>query len=134
MVRLLLDRGVNVSTASPFAVPAQNKNVIELLLNRGANIDTVDGTNASIGYEKSTTPVVGLETAVRSGDEAMTLLLLDRGADVNKADRFGITVLETAVRVGNESMVRFLLDRGADVNQARHFRGTVLETAVTNGN
>ena len=44
-------------------------------------------------------------------------LLLDRGADVNKADKDGKAPLLRASSSDNVEVVRLLLDRGADVNK-----------------
>lgn len=64
-----------------------------------------------------------LFTATRAGDLAQVRRLLDAGADVNTADRYGSTVLAAAAVNGQLEVVRLLLERGADPNIAETFYG-----------
>jgi uncharacterized protein len=59
---------------------------------------------------------VALLTAALIGDSEAAATLLDRGADVNFADRTGRTALIEASFGGHASMIRLLLERGAEVN------------------
>ena len=54
-------------------------------------------------------------------------LLIDVGADINKADNHWFTPLQTAVKNNNISCVKLLLDVGADINK-ENIRG---ETALS---
>lgn len=51
-----------------------------------------------------------------SAGEDMVRLLIEKGADVNAADMFGITPLEEAVVKRGTNIVTLLLDSGADIN------------------
>jgi outer membrane protein assembly factor BamB len=64
-----------------------------------------------------------LFSAVRAGDLVQVQRLLDAGADVNTADRYGATVLAAASVNGRLDVVRLLLERGADPNVAETFYG-----------
>jgi len=62
-------------------------------------------------------------------------LLIDAGADVRKANSYGVTALYIAARAGDEVATRMLLAAGADANAALPASGeTVLMTAAKAGN
>ena len=52
--------------------------------------------------------------AAESGRTGVVKILLDAGADLNKADRSGRTPLYFAAWSGSKEVVKVLLDRGAD--------------------
>eukprot|EP01006_Ploeotia_vitrea_P050047 TRINITY_DN67406_c2_g1_i1.p1 TRINITY_DN67406_c2_g1~~TRINITY_DN67406_c2_g1_i1.p1 ORF type:complete len:425 (+),score=262.70 TRINITY_DN67406_c2_g1_i1:82-1275(+) len=54
--------------------------------------------------------------AALSGDMAKAVRLLDAGADVNAAEKGGLTPLASAACNSNVAMVKMLLDRGAEPN------------------
>ena len=56
--------------------------------------------------------------AAQNGNETVVQVLLEAGADVNKADDSGVTPLCMAAQNGNETVVRALIEAGADVNKA----------------
>jgi outer membrane protein assembly factor BamB len=72
--------------------------------------------------------------AVRDGDTKSVAALLDRGADVNAANKIGVTALWIAVGRGKREVVELLVRRGADVN-ARDgiWYQTPLSSAVSEG-
>lgn len=57
-----------------------------------------------------------LHQAALDGDVAGAARLCEEGADVNDADRFGVTPLYVAVLEGDQAMVELLLGHGADPN------------------
>jgi uncharacterized protein len=62
-------------------------------------------------------------------------LLIDAGADVKKANTYGVTALYIAAQAGDEGATRMLLAAGADANAVLPASGeTVLMTAVKAGN
>lgn len=61
--------------------------------------------------------------AARAGDVAAVERLLDAGADVNTADKYGSTALAAAAVNGRLEVVELLLERGADPNIAETFYG-----------
>ena len=79
--------------------------VMKLLLDKGADANNAD--------EYGTTPLIA---AAYMGDCEVANLLLDRGADIEKASSTSWRApLMTAVAENNIDMVRLLIDRGADV-------------------
>jgi uncharacterized protein len=67
-------------------------------------------------------------------DEAMTRLLLQKGADVNALNADGLTALMGAVNNKRKHLVRILLESGADVNARSDAGETALMFAVETGN
>lgn len=72
----------------------------------------------------ATSPVRGLSgqsllhDLAREGDLLSAELLIDTGADVNKADDYGRQPLHEAAFSGHSSMVSLLLENGANINAA----------------
>ena len=79
------------------------KAVVQLLLEKGADIDAKDGNGWTALY-----------SAASYGNEAMARLLLRKGADTEAKDVYGGTALERAVQLGRVAMVSLLLDRGTN--------------------
>ena len=79
-------------------------------------------------------PTPGAKTpllyAAREGHEQIAKLLLDAGADIEKADADGVTPLLTAVLNGNLSLAQMLIARGAKPNVSDWFGETPLWAAV----
>ncbi len=73
--------------------------------------------------------------AVRLDKIKIVEMLLDEGADVNKADNTGYTPLITAIQYSDDTkLVDMLLDKDADVNKADNAGYTPLMFAVSNNN
>jgi outer membrane protein assembly factor BamB len=64
-----------------------------------------------------------LVTAAIAGDVAAVRRMVDGGAAVDSADRWGSTALAFAASEGHVEVVRFLLERGADPSQPERFFG-----------
>ena len=125
-VRELLDMGTNpdrpISFASALAHAAAGGHapVIELLLQRGADIE--GGTGLS-----------PLACAARKGLDEIVRLLLERGANI-EADNGGPgTALFQAAAEGHLSTVRLLLGLGAAVDAKTEKRATPLLVATADG-
>nr|XP_040038828.1 LOW QUALITY PROTEIN: receptor-interacting serine/threonine-protein kinase 4 [Gasterosteus aculeatus aculeatus] len=97
------------STPLHLATERHLKSMAELLLGRRC-------TNVNAKDEDQYT---ALHWAAQNGDEAITRLLLDRGAAINETDGQGRTPAHVACQHGQENVIRVLLSRGADV----HIRG-----------
>jgi ankyrin repeat protein len=105
LARLLLDKGADPrqpdDTPLKTAISMRNLPVIELLITRGANIDSSGG----------------LVAAAHAKDLALVELLLSKGADVNATGSGGQTALFQAAFTGDADMARLLIRRGADVDK-----------------
>ena len=118
LVRLFLEAGAAVDpepdeescwrdneTPLSLAIKTERRELLDLLLDAGANINRNTGKN---------TPLC---LAARANDLELMQHLIDRGADVNGATE-EYTPLIAAAKEGFEESVRFLLAHGADVNLA----------------
>jgi uncharacterized protein len=106
------------------AVVLRNRTAIENFLALGVdpNEPEADGT----------TPLM---RAVHSQMPNTAQQLIDAGADVKKANSYGVTALYIAARAGDSAATRMLLAAGADANAALPASGeTVLMTAAKAGN
>ncbi|XP_064642826.1 ankyrin-3-like isoform X2 [Lineus longissimus] len=115
---------MEIQAASPLFKASQNgqENVVTLLLDRGADIETK--TN------RGSTP---LYLASQNGHENVVTLLLDRGADIETKENLGFTPLLIASQNGHENVVTLLLDRGADIETKTNRGFTPLSIASLNG-
>src|SRR5579872_4665802 len=75
-----------------------------------------------------------LVDAVKSGDRATALTLLQQKADVNVAEPDGTTAIDWAVRQDDMDMADRLIHAGADVKPANRYGVTALSLACINGN
>jgi len=132
MVKILLDSGINVNSRverqrTPLIVAAINNQVevAKLLLERGADINQVDGEN-----EESV-----LHWAAFNASSDVAKLLVDFGAGINQVDPYNRTPLLSAINnitvfnVDIEKVfvfVKLLIERGADINIADRWNETPL--------
>jgi ankyrin repeat protein len=72
--------------------------------------------------------------AVKGGDRAAILALLEKHADVNVAEADGTTALDWAVRMDDLDLTGRLLQAGAKVDAANRYGVTPLYLACLNGN
>jgi ankyrin repeat protein len=113
----------------------------ELLLKRGANVNSTDSYGSSplylavccknaklsfiehlirkgadVNYKNKHDGLTSLHHASSSGSVGLAKLLIDKGADVNALDNKGTTPLILAVEKNSLPIAKLLLERGADVN------------------
>jgi uncharacterized protein len=111
-----------VSVACEYA----HKEVLSLLLKKGASVETAD--------EASISP---LEAAIRAGDVAIIKILVDNHVPLNKAYASGRTPLRLAAFYGSVEVVQALIDGWAGISIINedlyaHESGP-LQTAIING-
>uniref|UniRef100_A0A3Q0R014 non-specific serine/threonine protein kinase n=1 Tax=Amphilophus citrinellus TaxID=61819 RepID=A0A3Q0R014_AMPCI len=111
------------STPLHLATEKHLKLMAELLLGRRS-------TNVNAKDEDQYT---ALHWAAQNGDEAITRLLLDRGAAINETDGQGRTPAHVACQHGQENVFRVLLSRGADVQVKGKDNWTALHYAAWQG-
>ena len=75
-----------------------------------------------------------LVDAVRTGDKATALALLQQKADVNSPEPDGTTAIMWAARQDDLQMADRLIRAGADVKAANRYGVTPLSLACINGN
>ena len=115
---------VNGYTALICGAYSGHEEVVQALLDSGANIDNSD--------PDLTTP---LHVAAANGHEQIVRLLLDRGAKINAKEKDGTTPLFIAVMNGHEQAVQLLLEGGAETEaKPNDTNTTALYLAAWNGN
>jgi uncharacterized protein len=105
------------------AVEAGDLKKAQKLISKGANVNQID----DVGFP-------ALSTAAGRGDEKMTKLLVDAGADVNaRSATLNDTALASAAQDGNGAIVRILLAAGAHVDDRDGAGWTPLFNAALKG-
>jgi len=128
--QLLLDHGADVTrackkgwTALHFASTLSDGEIAGILLDHGAEIDVQTTDHGE-------TPLM---KAALCGREDVVRLLLERGADITKADKTSCTPLHFAAQSGNTEAIRLLLNRGADTETVEMDFLTPLHIATAAG-
>ncbi|KAK2804620.1 hypothetical protein FQN51_001821 [Onygenales sp. PD_10] len=140
------------------AIEVQSKEIATLLLNRGAEVNARSiGAAIPPGYIRCYTPwwsgselmysrpfsnrllirvflddakQTPLSHSICYGDEGITRLLLDHGAEIDPKDFENQTPLSHAAFHGHEPIVRLLLDRGAKVDSLDLYGCSPLSHAI----
>lgn len=123
IIKLLVDRVENVNIKDSLIIACENSdidiNIIDLLLERGADINKFDSGGRS-----------ALVITCLTGCKNIFKLLLEKGADVNIQNTTGYTTLHTiCFDEQNIEYVELLLDKGADVNIKTYDNYTALMLA-----
>jgi uncharacterized protein len=118
MPSVIILRG-SLTEFKPLSVPSKDPDlqlqIVELLLAAGAEINPVKKKRnvTELAYLDFKTP---LGLAAEEGKTKIVKLLLERGANVNDRDYFGVTPLLDAIDYGNPDIIKLFLDAGAEVN------------------
>jgi uncharacterized protein YecT (DUF1311 family) len=125
-VARLLDSGANIESRDKYsltplheAVASGHKDVVELLIARGANVNTT---------RRDWTPLMA---AASQGRTDLVALLIAHGANVNF--NVGATALLNATIYGHKDVVALLIANGADVNAKSSSGWTPLHVAAEEG-
>ena len=132
-VRSWLERGGRANTAREYgevtgvtllmdAAGQGQERVVELLLQRGADINT-----------QSINGLTALMTASHYGHERVVDYLLQHGADANLQNSTGLTALMLAAKRGHERVVGLLIWHGAEINKQDSIDQTALVYAARYG-
>jgi len=151
-VKLLVDSGADVNMPNndgetPLILAADNKDIAEFLVDRGADFYATDKLGASAlklatwaGYEEIvelflTNPKALLISAVKKGDTDIIRELLDsKKFDINFLDDEGMNPLGRAAYLGHGDVAKLLLDHGANINAQNKDGKTALYFAALRGN
>lgn len=98
------------------AAMGSSTSLLELLLDRGASLDSTDGLGR--------TPLHACNT------DTMVQLLHSCGASLNQRDSTGMTAVHVAANKGNEDVLRSLLQCGAEINLTDDERRAALHLAT----
>ena len=104
-------RGVSGCTLLLIAAEHGHKEIVELLLKRGAEADARDGEDCT-----------ALMAAAAHGHEQVAEMLLRHGAGIHLQDSAGITALMMAAANGHEQVAEMLLRHGAEINFQNSWR------------
>ncbi|WP_339046299.1 ankyrin repeat domain-containing protein [Candidatus Mesenet endosymbiont of Agriotes lineatus] len=132
-VRSLLEKGAsanavnykqfhNKSTVLLWAAEQGKKEVVELLLKHGADIN-----NGGREGKPTATP---LHAAIEKKHEEVAIFLIENGADIHVKDQLGATPLHAAAYEGLGKLVKLLLDKGANVHIQNIHKDTPLHRAM----
>ena len=119
---LLIEKGADVNAvqvagvkSTPIMLALDNKNypLADLLLSKGAVLDSVSG---DVGRTQN-----AVDVAIRQKDLELLKYLFSKGGKLSPAKDFGIPSLSIAVQGNNIEMVDFLLKEGADINEKCSF-------------
>ncbi|HZQ48111.1 MAG TPA: ankyrin repeat domain-containing protein [Verrucomicrobiae bacterium] len=128
MVELLLDRGADVNDAS-----GQGLKPLQIAAQRGyraiAEVLIAHKADVNIGNGGGYTP---LHRAAQNGFQSVAELLLANGAEVNAVDSAGQSPLHEAASSDNPAMIEMLIAHKADVNAAARDGSTPLIVAARN--
>ncbi|KAH1416219.1 hypothetical protein KXW31_004599 [Aspergillus fumigatus] len=111
-----------MATAIYYAALAGLRYTVEMLLEKGANV------NAEGGYDGT-----ALQAASAGGHHNVVQLLLAKGANVNAQGGYDGNALYAASAGGCNDIVQLLLEKGANVNAQGGFYGNALQTASARG-
>ena len=128
VVQKLLQLGVNVNIEGGKALQAaangQNWQIVELLVQSGANVNFNDKSGGN-----------ALQAAAVYDNYQIVKLLLESGADANSGNGGNHSnALQAAFAGENRQIVELLLLSGANVNSEKIKRGTALQAAARRGN
>lgn len=113
-------RDKNGLTAVHWAADGGHDDLLLWLVRDGGPVDIQDNVN---GW----TPL--MRVACLTGNDEVAEVLIAKGADINKIDKSGKTVLMAASMNGHFNLVRLLVDKGADVFEKNREGKTALEFA-----
>lgn len=113
-------RDRNGLTAVHWTADGGHDDLLLWVLRKGGPVDIEDSVN---GW----TPL--MRVACLTGNDEVAEVLIGKGADINRVDKSGKTVLMAASMNGHFNLVRLLVDKGADVFLKNREGKTALEFA-----
>lgn len=160
VAQFLIERGIDTTVASqvpPLIIAARHghKNIVNLLLDHGANIHAenhfgrtalieacLKGHNAMVKIllerganvlESDSSGRTPLHKVAEKALTSLVVLLLENGANVHCQDTQGLTPLSDACGTGDAAAARVLIDNGANMMEGDKMGRTPLHKAAQNG-
>ena len=151
IVGLLITAGADINADNSlgdkplqYAACADNKDIVELLLQKGATIANLHIASYMGDLEKAEAFInegidinaldgsgyAPLHYAAQNNQKQSVELLIAKGADVNVKNWGGQTPLDIAIDQRYKDIAKLLISKGADVNATDNRRDTVLHRAV----
>lgn len=126
---LLAKGGINQKNAAGMtplmiAVRADRKDMVRLLLEKGADINVKD-------YAGKTAFFYSIHKKVRT---PIFDMLLEKGAEYDITDNSGMTSLMQAVQSGNVEIAGLMIEKGVDINARKKDELTAIHIAASQGN
>lgn len=118
-------RDDNDINALIYAVNFDNEDMVKLLLEKGADANTV----AKIENEHTEISPTPLMNAAYKGNTNIINMLLENNADINYAADFGITALMMAANFNRFESAKILLENNADTSVTNGYGKTALDMA-----
>lgn len=118
-------RDDNDINALIYAVNFDNEDMVKLLLEKGADANTV----AKIENEHTEISPTPLMNAAYKGNTNIINMLLENNADINYATDFGITALMMAANFNRFESAKILLENNADTSVTNGYGKTALDMA-----
>jgi ankyrin repeat protein len=116
IARMLLDKGADVTigdhcgrTALLLAAAKDQKDIVEMILAKGADVNAKSDFSLDVGIEDET----ALHEACLLGRAAAAEVLIAHGADVNAKNKNGKTPMDYAKSQGHEEVIELLRKHGA---------------------
>jgi len=126
IIELLILNGANINGGDPtplqVALTSGSEDMAIRLIERGANFNHMGPDGTSIIHLTAT-----------AGCKAALTLLLEKKVDPNLKDKGGFAVIHYAVVAGGEAVVRLLLENGADPDLSDSTGRTAMHWAVERG-
>ncbi|KAK9849299.1 hypothetical protein MYU51_014545 [Penicillium brevicompactum] len=116
-------RGFSIGAPLYYASLAGSKHSVQLLLDKGVDINYHDHENDA-----------ALIVASYHGHQGIVKLLMDHDADIQSICQQRGSALHAASMGGHQTIVQMLLDRGANINSCHQHYGTPLQAAVMEKN
>lgn len=131
--------GISIDTPNGFgqtalmgAAEAQDLELIESLIQRGANVDKEDFSKRTPLFYACIKHNIHIPLSEAEKDRQLRVVqcLCERGSDLHHLDCFGHSAFSLALSSGNLSLMKYLAKQGVPVNDTYDDRGIGLLTAV----